>query len=112
MRVFTLTGGDGVSRQYSEVLTFHSDDTGRDYILFTDADTGPEGEYGKRLYAGTFDPDDPEKGIDEIGTDQEWELIDSVAGTLRQIADSENGLSEEELRETLQNVLIEKYGDK
>ena len=64
------------------LFTFDSDETGKSYIVYTD---NTKDESGKvRVYASTYNPNDPKTKLEELQTDKEWKIIDTILQTLQE----------------------------
>ncbi|MDR0899559.1 MAG: DUF1292 domain-containing protein [Lactobacillaceae bacterium] len=93
----TLTDEQGNEVLYEVLLTFHSDEYGKDYILLSEpgvAENDPEQE--TEILAFTFEPnDEPESEEGEltpIEDEEEWNMVAEVLNTF--VAD--DSLSTEE----------------
>ena len=72
---FTMVDHDGKEIECDILFTFHSDETNRDYIIYTDRNTDEEGNYD--MLAAGYNPDADEFELEPIETDREWEIIDA-----------------------------------
>ena len=64
------------------LFTFDNDETGKSYIVYTD---NTKDENGKvRVYASIYNPNDPKSKLEEIKTDKEWKVIDTILQTLQE----------------------------
>lgn len=70
---FTMIDHDGKEIECDILFTFHSDETNRDYIIYTDRTTDEEGNYD--MLAAGYNPDSDEFVLEPIETDREWEII-------------------------------------
>ncbi len=71
------------------LFTFDSEETGKSYIVYTD---NTKDENGKvRVYASIYDPDDPKTKLEDIKTDKEWKIIDTILQTLQEEMSTPNG---------------------
>ena len=68
-----------------EVLfTFESDETHKNYIVYTDNTTDEEGN--TKVYASIYTPDLEETKLEAITTDHEWAIIEKILGELQEEA--------------------------
>ncbi len=64
------------------LFTFDSEETGKSYIVYTD---NTKDENGKvRVYASIYNPNDPKTKLEDITTDKEWKVIDTILQTLQE----------------------------
>ena len=64
------------------LFTFDNDETGKSYIVYTD---NTKDETGKvRVYASIYNPNDPKSKLEDIKTDKEWKVIDTILQTLQE----------------------------
>ena len=84
-RMFTITDKSGKTIEYEILFTFDSDETKKSYIVFTDNNKDAEGSI--ITYAATYDKNGENLELQDIKTDEEWALIESL---LSQIEDKIN----------------------
>ena len=71
------------------LFTFDSYETGKSYIVYTD---NTKDESGKvRVYASTYNPNDPKTKLEELQTDKEWKIIDTILQTLQEEINKPSG---------------------
>ena len=64
------------------LFTFDNDETKKSYIVYTD---NTKDEVGRvRVYASTYNPNDPKTKLEDIKTDKEWKVIDTILQTLQE----------------------------
>ena len=64
------------------LFTFDSEETGKSYIVYTD---NTKDENGKvRVYASIYNPSDPKTKLEDIKTDKEWKIIETILETLQE----------------------------
>lgn len=93
---FKITEDDGKEVEYEVLLTFESNETHKNYMLFTDNTLDEEGNI--KVYAsiyqakedGTIDESVP---LQPIETDSEWKVIETIMDELQKET-AENGDSE------------------
>lgn len=72
---FTLVDHDGKEVECDILFTFHSDETNRDYLIYTDRTVDENGSYD--MLAAAYNPEADEFVLEAIETDREWEIIDA-----------------------------------
>ena len=63
------------------LFTFESDETGKNYIVYTDNTIDEEGH--KRVYASTFNPAEENPVLGPIETEKEWNIIEDILNKLQ-----------------------------
>ena len=80
---FSMLDENGNEVIYDVLFTFESEETGKNYIVYTDnkvdATTG-----NIEVYASTYDPDDANSKLDVIETEKEWKVIETILETLQE----------------------------
>lgn len=79
---FTVITDDGREVLCHVLFTFDSDETGKSYIVYTDFTKDKNGQ--TQVYASIFDPEDPNTKLEEIKTEKEWKVIDTILSTLQE----------------------------
>lgn len=79
-RFFTVTDIEGNTREYEILFTFDSDETKKSYIVFTDNEMDEEGSI--MTYAATYDKNGKELKLENIETEKEWNIIESLLSEL------------------------------
>ena len=65
-----------------EVLfTFESDETGKNYIVYTDNTTDEVGN--TKVYASIYNPDEENLKLTAIETEKEWKIIETILDELQ-----------------------------
>ncbi len=65
-----------------EVLfTFESDETGKNYIVYTDNTTDELGN--TKVYASIYNPDEENLKLTAIETEKEWKIIETILDELQ-----------------------------
>ena len=84
----TVTNEKGESVVCDILFTFDNEETGKSYIVYTD---NTKDENGKvRVYASIFNPDDPKTKLEDIKTEKEWKVIDTILQTLQEEITKQN----------------------
>ena len=71
------------------LFTFDSEETGKSYIVYTD---NTKDENGKvRVFASIYNPNDPKTILEDIKTDKEWKIIETILDTLQEELNTPKG---------------------
>lgn len=84
--VFKIINDEGKEIECEVLFTFESDETHKNYIIYTDNSTDDEGN--TKVYASTFDPKEEAPTLKPIETDKEWNIIEDI---LKQLQDKKDG---------------------
>jgi uncharacterized protein YrzB (UPF0473 family) len=77
-----VTNSKGESVVCDILFTFDSEETKKSYIVYTD---NTKDENGKvRVYASIYNPNDPKTKLEDIKTEKEWKVIDTILQTLQE----------------------------
>lgn len=64
------------------LFTFDNDETGKSYIVYTDNTKDDKGK--TQVYASIYDPKDKDMKLEEIKTDKEWHVIETILSTIQE----------------------------
>ena len=64
------------------LFTFDSDETGKSYIVYTDNSKDENGKV--RVFASIYNPNDAKTKLEDIKTDKEWKVIETILQTLQE----------------------------
>ena len=78
---FKVTNDEGKEVECEELFTFESDETKKNYIVYTDNTIDEEGN--TRVYASIYNPDEDETKLLPIETDKEWKIIETILEELQ-----------------------------
>ena len=78
---FKVINDEGKEVECEVLFTFESDETGKNYIVYTD-NTVDEGGNTK-VYASIYNPDQDETKLLPIETDKEWKIIETILEELQ-----------------------------
>lgn len=67
---------------YDVLFTFESEETHKNYIVYTDNTKDAEGNV--EVYASIYDPNDPNSKLEAIETEKEWKVIETILETLQE----------------------------
>ena len=79
---FSMIDENGKEVIYDVLFTFESDETHKNYIVYTDNSRDAKGNV--EVYASTYNPDDPQSKLEAIETEKEWKLIETILETLQE----------------------------
>ena len=79
---FTMIDEDGKEVVYDVLFTFESDETNKNYIVYTDNSRDESGNI--QVYASIYDPENPNSKLEAITTDKEWKVIETILETLQE----------------------------
>ena len=92
---FTIVDKDGNKTECDVLFTFESDETHKNYIVYTD--NTKDGMGNTKVYASVYDPKNPGASLAPIETEEEWKAIEQIL--------------EEIQKEVREDVDIENKGD-
>ena len=79
---FTLIDEEGKEVVYDVLFTFESEETNKNYIVYTDQSKDENGNI--QVYASIYDPNDPNSKLEAIETEKEWKVIETILSTLQE----------------------------
>ena len=79
---FTLIDEEGNTRKFDVLFTFSSEETGHDYIVYTDGTKDKDGN--TEVYASIYHPEEEHSKLEAIKTDKEWKIIDTILKTIQE----------------------------
>ena len=87
---FKILGDDGREIECEVLFTFESDETKKNYIVYTDNTLDEQGN--TKVYASIYTPNEENTNLIPIETDKEWKIIETILEELQQQAkESLNG---------------------
>lgn len=91
---FKVFNDEGKEVECEVLFTFESDETKKNYIVYTDNTIDEEGN--TKVYASIYNPDQDETKLLPIETDKEWKIIETILEELQnETAGSQNGVNQE-----------------
>ena len=78
---FKVINDEGKEIECEVLFTFESDETGKNYIVYTDNTTDDAGN--TKVYASIYDPDAEETTLEPIQSDKEWKIIETILDELQ-----------------------------
>lgn len=82
---FKIKNEEGNEVDCEALFTFESEETGKNYMVYTDGTIDSEGN--TKVYAGIYEPDNKEGILQPIETEKEWKIIETI---LEEIQNEEN----------------------
>ena len=90
---YTMVNQDGVERVFDVLFTYESEETHKNYIVYTDQSKDSEGNI--QVYASTYNPNDPSSPLGVVETEKEWKVIETILETLQEEVKKKNQTTEE-----------------
>ena len=78
---FKVINDEGKEIECEVLFTFESDETKKNYIVYTDDTVDEEGN--TKVYASIYNPDQDETKLLPIETDKEWKIIETILEELQ-----------------------------
>ena len=79
---FSMLDENGNEVVYDVLFTFESEETNKNYIVYTDGTKDSDGQI--QVYASIYDPENPNSKLEAITTDKEWKVIETILETLQE----------------------------
>ena len=90
---FKVINDEGQEVECEVLFTFESDETKKNYIVYTDNTIDEEGN--TKVYASIYNPDQDETKLLPIETDKEWKIIETILEELQNEATNNDKGTEE-----------------
>ncbi len=84
---FKVVNDEGKEIECEVLFTFESDETKKNYIVYTDNTIDEEGN--TKVYASIYNPDQDETKLLPIETEKEWKIIETILDELQNDAKGE-----------------------
>lgn len=81
---FTVFDDNGKEVECEVLFTFESEETGKNYMVYTDNTKDEEGN--TKVYASIYEPDKDETKLEPIETEKEWNIIETILAELQEEA--------------------------
>ncbi len=78
---FKVTDEAGKEIECEVLFTFESDETKKNYMVYTDNTTDEEGN--TKVYASIYNPNEAETKLIPIETEKEWKIIETILEELQ-----------------------------
>lgn len=85
---FTIVDKDGKEIECEVLFTFESDETKKNYIVYTDNSKDEEGNV--KVYASIYNPNRENTELMPIETDREWRVIETILDTIQEESKKNN----------------------
>ena len=79
---FTITNEEGQEITCDILFTFDSEETGKNYIVYTDNTTDEQGN--TKVYASIYTPNEENLNLTAIETEKEWKIIETILNELQE----------------------------
>lgn len=79
---FKITDENGKELECEVLFTFESDETQKNYIVYTDNTTDDEGH--TKVYASIYEPDSETLNLTPIETEKEWKIIETILNEIQE----------------------------
>ena len=79
---FKVIDKDGKEIEFEVLFTFESDETHKNYMVYTDNSTDKEDNV--RVYASVFKPDDEPLELLPVETEREWKIIETILDSIQE----------------------------
>jgi len=86
---FTVIADNGKEMECEVLFTFESDETKKNYIVYTDNSIDEQGN--TRVYASIYEPDQEDLKLTAITDEKEWKVIETILGELQETINTEDG---------------------
>lgn len=78
---FKVFGENGKEIECEALFTFESEETKKNYIVYTDNTTDEQGNI--KVYASIYNPGEEETQLQPIETEKEWKIIETILNELQ-----------------------------
>ena len=79
---FSMLDENGNELIFDVLFTFESEETNKNYIVYTDNSKDEEGNI--QVFASVYNPDDKKSKLEAIETEKEWKVIETILNTLQE----------------------------
>ncbi len=84
---FKVVNDEGKEVECEVLFTFESEETKKNYIVYTDNTTDEEGN--TKVYASIYNPNEAETKLLPIETEKEWKIIETILEEIQSEANNE-----------------------
>ncbi|MGI6329363.1 MAG: DUF1292 domain-containing protein [Bacilli bacterium] len=85
--LFTVVDEEGKEVECEVLFTFESDETGKNYMIYTDNTLDEEGN--TKVFASIFNPEEEISNLEPIETEKEWKIIENILESLQEKEDNQ-----------------------
>lgn len=87
---FTVVNNEGQEIECEALFRFESDETHKNYIVYTDNSVDEDGN--TRVYASIYTPGEEKTKLEPIETEEEWNKIEQILNVIQeQVKESMSG---------------------
>ena len=79
---FKIINKDGKEIEFEILFTFESDETNKNYMVYTDNTTDEEGN--TKVYASVFNPNAEPLELLPVETEREWKVIETIITSIEE----------------------------
>lgn len=79
---FKVLGKDGSEMEFEVLFTFESDETKKNYMVYTDNTMDANGNV--RVYASVFKPESEILELLPVETEREWKIIETILQSIEE----------------------------
>ena len=79
---FTIIDNNGEERTCEVLFTFESDETKKNYIVYTDNTKDHEGN--TRVYASIYKNNGEKTELEAIETEREWKIVETILDSIQE----------------------------
>ena len=79
---FKIIDKDGKEIEFEILFTFESDETNKNYMVYTDNTTDEEGN--TKVYASVFNPNAETLELLPVETEREWKVIETIITSIEE----------------------------
>ena len=79
---FTVIDDNGKEIECEVLFTFESDETNKNYIVYTDNTIDEEGN--TKVYASIYEPEQEDLKLTPITTEKEWKIVETILNELQE----------------------------
>lgn len=79
---FRVIGKDGKEIEFEVLFTFESDETKKNYMVYTDNTKDENGN--TKVYASVFKPDADPLELLPVETEREWKIIETILASIEE----------------------------
>ena len=90
---FKVINDEGKEVECEVLFTFESDETKKNYIVYTDNTIDEEGN--TKVYASIYNPNEDETKLIPIETEKEWKIIETILDELQNEVSGAEGENKE-----------------
>ena len=86
---FKAINGEGKEVECEVLFTFESDETNKNYIVYTDNTQDEQGN--TKVYASIYEPENEDLKLTPIETEKEWKIIETILNEIQEEVKSTMG---------------------